>query len=108
MYMAKNAISVTLDADNLMWLRARAGSGQARSVSDLLDRIVTDARTRGAGGGVKSVVGTIDVDPSDPLLLKADEAIAALFTESLGQPLVVKETRGGYGSKRGGSARRRG
>ena len=63
--MPKSAISVTLDADNLTWLKARAGSGQARSVSDLLDRIVTDARTRGAGGGVKSVVGTIDVDPSD-------------------------------------------
>ena len=109
--MAKNAISVTLDTDNLTWLKARAGSGQARSVSDLLDRIVTDARTRGAGGGVKSVVGTIDVDPADPLLLKADEAIAALFTESLGRPLA---TRAAYrasdrtGPRRTGTARRRG
>jgi hypothetical protein len=91
--MPKNAISVTLDADNLTWLKARAGSGQARSVSELLDRLVTDARTRGTGGGVKSVVGTIDVDPADPLLLKADDAIAALFTESLGRPTVVKEKR---------------
>ena len=94
--MPKSPISVTLDADNLTWLKARAGSGQARSVSDLLDRLVTDARTRGTGGGVKSVVGTIDVDPADPLLLKADEAIAALFTESLGRPIVVKEKRTTY------------
>jgi hypothetical protein len=112
--MAKNAISVTLDTDNLTWLKARAGSGQARSVSDLLDRIITDARTRGTGGGVKSVVGTIDVDPADPLLLKADEAIAALFTESLGRPLVVKEKRATYrpadrkGPRRAETARRRG
>ena len=94
--MPKNAISVTLDADNLTWLKARAGSGQVRSVSELLDRLVTDARTRGAGGGVKSVVGTIDVDPADPLLMKADDAIAALFTESLGRPTAVKEKRAKY------------
>ena len=106
--MAKNAISVTLDTDNLTWLRARAGSGQARSVSDLLDRIVTDARTRGAGGGVKSVVGTIDVDPADPFLLKADVAIAALFTESLGRPLAVKEKRTTYGVKSRSARHRRG
>ncbi len=104
--MPKSPISVTLDADNLTWLKARAGSGQARSVSDLLDRLVTDARTRGTGGGVKSVVGTIDVDPADPLLLKADEAIAALFTESLGRPIVVKEKRTTYRGAGGKGPRR--
>jgi hypothetical protein len=97
--MPKNAISVTLDADNLAWLKARAGSGEARSVSDLLDRIVSEARERRFGTTVKSVVGTIDVDPSDPMLLKADEAIHALFAESLGRPFVVKETRASYGTR---------
>ena len=97
--MPKNAISVTLDADNLTWLKARTGAGKARSVSDLLDRIVTEARTRGAGGGVKSVIGTIDVDPSDPLLLKADDAIHALVAKSLGRPFAVKETRPSYGKR---------
>lgn len=105
--MPKNAISVTLDADNLTWLKARAGAGEARSVSDLLDRIVTDARTRGTGGGVTSVVGTIDVDPSDPLLLRADDAIAALFTESLGRPLIVKK-RTAYAPAKARAGKRRG
>ena len=56
-------------------------------------------------GEVKSVVGTIDVDPSDPLLLKADEAIRALFAESLARPFAVKETRAAYGRR---ARRRRG
>ncbi len=106
--MPKSAISVTLDADNLTWLKARTGAGKARSVSDLLDRIVTDARTRGAGGGVKSVVGTIDVDPSDPLLLKADETIRTLVATSIGRPFAVKETRATYrGADRKGPRRTR-
>ena len=101
--MPKNAISVTLDADNLAWLKARAGAGRARSVSALLDRIVTEARSHSIGSEVKSVVGTIDVDPSDPLLLKADQAIQALFAESFGRPFMVKESRATYGK----SARKR-
>ncbi len=89
--MPKNAISVTLEAGNLTWLRARAGAGEARSVSDLLDRIVSEARARTIRTEVKSVIGTIDVDPSDPLLLKADDAIHVLFAKSLGRPFLVKE-----------------
>ena len=98
--MGKQAISVTLQSDNLTWLKARAGSGQARSVSELLDRLISEARARGGAGPVRSVVGTIDVDPSDPLLLEADEAIRGLVTGSLGRPLVVKEARARVGRKR--------
>lgn len=103
--MPKNAISVTLDADNLTWLRARAGSGQARSVSDLLDRIVSEARARGTAGGMRSVVGTIDVDARDPLLREADAAIDGLFAASLGRPIAVKERRPSFGKP---SPKRRG
>ena len=95
--MPKNAISVTLDSQNLVWLRARTLAGEARSVSDLLDRIVTAARTTGAGNEVRSVVGTIDIDPSDPDLSKADDYIRSLFAESLRRPLLVKEQRTKYG-----------
>ena len=98
--MAKQAISVTLQSENLTWLKARAGSGEARSVSDLLDRLVSEARTRGGAGLVRSVVGTIDVDPSDPSLLEADEAVRNLIAGSLGRPLVVKDARAPYGRKR--------
>jgi hypothetical protein len=99
LFMPKRAISVTLETENLTWLKARIRSARARSVSEVLDRLITDARTRGGAVEVRSVVGTIDVDPSDPLLLKANEALRAIFAESLGRPFVVKETRPGSGPR---------
>lgn len=103
--MPKKAISVTLQAENLTWLKGRARAGAARSVSEVLDRLVTEARTRGGGGEIRSVVGTIDIDPSDPLLDTADEYIRALFAESLSRPFLVKEKKASY---RAGKRRRRG
>ena len=96
--MAKQAISVTLDADNLTWLKGRAGAPGVRSVSELLDQLVTAARASGQTGPSRSVVGTIDVDASDPWLAGADEAMRSLFEASLGRPLVVKETPPQYGA----------
>jgi len=90
--MPKQAISITLEADNVTWLKGRAGAAGLRSVSELLDQLVTAARESGAGGRTTSVVGTIDIDPGDPLLERADEAIGALFEASLGRPLMVKGT----------------
>ena len=98
--MAKHAISVTLHSDNLTWLKARVGAVGARSVSELLDQLVTAARESGAGGRTTSVVGTIDIDPGDPLLEHADEAIGALFEASLGRPLMVKATAPPYKVRR--------
>lgn len=97
--MPKTAISVTLDQHNLVWLKARARAGEGRSVSELLDRILTEARERAIGREVKSVVGTIDIDPSDPYLLKANEAIHKMFPSTL-MPLTARETRGTYGKTR--------
>jgi len=99
--MGKHAISVTLAADNLTWLKARVGATGARSVSELLDRLVTDARTRGSLGPMRSVVGTIDLDPADPLLGEADAAVAALFERSVRRPVLVKERRVRYGTGKG-------
>ena len=67
--MAKQAISVTLEADNLTWLKGRAGAAGLRSVSELLDQLVTAARASGRVGPSRSVVGTIDLDASDPWLV---------------------------------------
>jgi len=90
--MAKQAISVTLDADNLTWLKGRAGAAGLRSVSELLDQLVTAARESGRVGPSRSVVGTIDIDANDPRLESADEAIRGLYEASLRRPLVLKET----------------
>jgi hypothetical protein len=51
------------------------------------------------------VVGTIDLDASDPWLEKADEAVRTMFDTSLGRPLMVKESSPAYGS--GGKKRTR-
>src|SRR5262245_5664949 len=106
--MGKTAISVTLDADNLLWLKGQAGAAGLRSVSELLDRLVAQARAAGPVAPVRSVVGTIDVDPGDPLLEHADATIRALFDASLRRPSVVTEQPPEYGPPRPRSRRRRG
>lgn len=97
--MSKRAISVTLDADNLTWLKGRAAGAGIRSVSELLDQLVTAARQTGRVGPSRSVVGTIDIDASDPRLERADGALRALFETSVGRPLVVSEAGPGRGGK---------
>jgi hypothetical protein len=94
--MPKQAISVTLDADNLTWLKGRAGAAGLRSVSELLDQLVTAARQSGRIGPSRSVVGTIDIDANDPLLEGADDAVRGIYEASLRRPLVVKESKVEY------------
>jgi hypothetical protein len=89
---SKRAISVTLDADNITWLKGRAGATGVRSVSELLDQIVRAARKLGRGGPSTSVIGTVDIDPQDPQLAHADEVVRAMFDKSTGRPMIVKET----------------
>jgi hypothetical protein len=104
--MPKQAISITLEADNLTWLKGRAGASGVRSVSELLDQLVTAAREAGGVGHATSVVGTIDIDPGDPLLERADEAVGALFDASLSRPLVLKESSPAYKIRRQAKRRR--
>ena len=106
--MGKYPISVTLDGDNVTWLRARVAATGARSVSELLDRLVTDARTGGTHVVARSVVGTIDVDPADPLLNDADAAIADLFDRSVRRPMLVKKPGVRHAASATRKARRRG
>jgi hypothetical protein len=95
--MPKQAISLTLDVDNLTWLKGRVGAAGVRSVSELLDRLVTAARTSGQAGPSRSVVGTIDIDPSDPMLEQADEMVRAMYGTSLRRPMMVRESSPPYG-----------
>jgi len=86
--MAKQAVSVTLERDNLVWLKAQTTAAGARSVSETLDRIVTEARVAGRvrPDSIRSVVGTIDLG-DDPNLERADEYVRALFTRSVRRSL---------------------
>ena len=90
-------LSVTVDADNILWLRGQTPAAASRSVSDTLDRIVTEARTSGRVGdaGIRSVVGTINIAGFDRLLETADRALRAQFFLSLARPIAEKaKTRG--------------
>lgn len=89
----KRAVSVTLQEDNLLWLRGQAAASASGSLSEVLDRLVHDARTSGRtdAAAIRSVVGTIDLPPGDPDLSAADSYVRALFDASLRRPMLVKE-----------------
>lgn len=80
--MKKRAISVTLETDNLAWLRGRARAAE-RSVSETLDLLVTAARGDRSAGDARSVVGTVSIAPHDPDLSGADAVVRSLFGASL-------------------------
>ncbi len=79
--MAKQAISVTVEKDNVLWLRGQARATRVRSLSAIVDRLVTEARRVGRvdDSGVRSVVGTVRIATADPALEHVDAAIRALF-----------------------------
>jgi hypothetical protein len=85
----RKAISVTIDEDNLLWLKAQAAATSKGSVSDVLDRLVRDARLEGRTESIRSVVGTVDLPHGD--LDRADAYVRSMFDRSLGRPMLVKE-----------------
>ena len=89
----RKAVSVTLDEDNVLWLKAQAAASAKNSVSEVLDRLVTDARAQGKGddAAIRSVVGTIDLPPDDDLQ-RADGYVRGLFERSLSRPMLVRES----------------
>jgi hypothetical protein len=103
----RRAISITIEEDNLLWLKAQAAASAKGSVSEILDRLVGEARAEGRTGGaaIRSVAGTIDLPADDPDLEKASAYVRAVFENSARRPMVVKETPPARG---GGKPRRRG
>jgi hypothetical protein len=91
--MPKLPLSVTLDQDNLLWLRSQTTAAK-RSLSETLDQLVTEARLAGRvpEGSVRSVVGTVDITGDDPLLSGADDYVRGLFDASVRRPILVRET----------------
>jgi hypothetical protein len=96
--MPKRPVSVTLDEDNLLWLRGRVALRKRRSLSEAIDEIVTAARTGGALEPSRSVVGTVTINADDPGLDHADAYIRTLVAQSLGRPLAVHEEPATYGA----------
>jgi len=94
MFMPKKPLSVTLEDDNLLWLRGRVVASGRRSLSEALDEIVTAARTGGHGASARrSVAGTVDIADADPGLDTADDYLGSMVNASLAQPLLVREGR---------------
>ena len=56
----RKAISITLSEDNLLWLRGQAARSARGSVSELLDRLVAEARKRRQYGYRRAVGGRHD------------------------------------------------
>lgn len=89
----KKAVSVTIQEDNLLWLKARAATSSRGSLSEVLDRLVTEAREGGRldTAGIRSVVGTVDLPADDPDLDAADSYVRGLFQRSTARPVLVRE-----------------
>ena len=93
--MNKRAISVTLDPENLLWLRGQARASRRASVSGALDRLVSEARARGQvqERTIRSVVGTVRIARADPELRDADAAVRALFRPAEGVEARARASR---------------
>jgi len=92
--MPKIPLSVTLEENNLLWLKGRVASTKRRSLSEALDDILTSARTGGPGASAaRSVVGTIDITPDDPDLAGADAFVQSLFAASVQRPFLARKPR---------------
>ncbi|MGE3277943.1 MAG: hypothetical protein AB7O67_22740 [Vicinamibacterales bacterium] len=89
----RKALSVTLEYDNVLWLRAQAGASDKGSVSEVLDQLVTRARAHGhlEPQSIRSVAGTIDLPDDDPEFEAADAYVRELFDASLSRPALVRE-----------------
>ena len=85
----------------MLWLRGQARQSGKGSMSELLDRILTEARSAGwtEVGALRSVVGTIDLTEDDPNLESADAYIRTVFAQSVRQPMFVKASKAKQGKK---------
>jgi hypothetical protein len=96
----RKPISITVRDENLLWLRAQAAATTRGNVSEVLDRLVQQARTGGVEVASRSVVGTIDL-PSDEAVSEAESDVRAMFDRSLRPPVVVKAPRARRRARRG-------
>jgi|SRR5215471_7406906 len=88
----KMAISITLQRDNLVWLKGQAAARSGGNVSEVVNTLIQEARAAGRThpAAVRSVVGTIDL-PDDETLAEAGTYVRSLFDRSLARPVLVRE-----------------
>lgn len=100
----RKPVSVTLESENLLWLRAQAAATSRGSLSEVLDRLVSQARTAGRGemAAIRSVVGSIDLPDDDPNLHHADAYIRDVFATAVRRPALVRGKRPRTARKRRG------
>lgn len=97
---------MTLQEANLLWLKAQAAASRKGSLSEVLDRLVQDARLSGRTEAIRSVVGTIDLPQGG--LDDADGYVRSLFDRSVRRPMLVKEEAPSYRAPAGRGKKRRG
>lgn len=99
----RKPVSVTLDQDNIIWLKGQALASARGSLSDVLDRLVTRARLEGRtdSGTIRSVVGTIDFPDDDASLAEMDAFVRSCFEESFRRTeAMLRETAPRYRAKK--------
>ena len=76
--MSKQAISITLSPDNLLWLHGRARAEQFASLSEFLDRLITRARFGGdaprVGRSMKGALAGLVAEPLDDAVTISPDA----------------------------------
>jgi hypothetical protein len=90
--MNKVPISVTLDTDNLLWLKARTQASGSRSVSAVLDELITKARR--SKGPATSVVGLVSFPEGVEGLERGTQEVRQLFERSLSSGREKRRRRG--------------
>ena len=87
----KKAISVTLKSENLLWLKAQAAARTGGNVSEIVDRLIRDARATSTTdrAAIRSVVGTINL-PDDESLAETESSVRTMFDRSLSRPTLVR------------------
>jgi len=89
MFMPKQPVSVTLDADNLLWLRARAVSRKRRSLSDALDEILKMIRkSDGKADAAAKIMKRFDLDEeqADAMADFVEELLERMGVDAIAEP----------------------
>lgn len=83
--MSNQSISIRLNPDNLLWLKSKALTSKAESLSDALNTVLNRVRSdpRKTEGSEMLFEAKARISEADPDLREADAAIRELFRGSL-------------------------